>query len=220
MEDQKKNNQKKNSQNKKGSGGAKAGGAVLLLLLIIAAVLFYLKPWEEKNPAGGGGSQTTGSVSTEGGSDTSDLTEGDIPTEETDPQGSSEKTTGTSATEGSSRASTEAAGVTTEAAGATTEATEASSTEEYKTYAFRSKKLLDQHYEKHGIEMGFPDTDSYVAAANDVINDPATLHKTEAEDGDDVYYRESDNAFVVVSTDGYIRTFFYPNGGKSYYDRQ
>ena len=78
-------------------------------------------------------------------------------------------------------------------------------------YKFRSKKLLDQHYEKHGIDMGFPDTASYVAAANEIINDPSSLHKTEKEDGDDVYYRESDNGFVVVSKDGYIRTFFYPD---------
>ncbi len=85
---------------------------------------------------------------------------------------------------------------------------------------FRTKKLRDQHYEKHGIEMGFPDAKSYLEAANEVISDPDTLHKIEKEDGDDVYYRERDNAFVVGSKDGYIRTFFYPSGGKDYFDRQ
>ena len=88
------------------------------------------------------------------------------------------------------------------------------------SYSFRSKKLKDQHYQKHGIEMGFADADAYEAAANEVVSDPSSLHKTEKEDGDDVYYRERDNAFVVVSTDGYIRTYFYPNGGKAYYDKQ
>ena len=87
-------------------------------------------------------------------------------------------------------------------------------------YSFRSKKLKDQHYEKHGREMGFADADAYEAAAAEVVNDSSSLHKIEKEDGDDVYYREADNAFVVVSTDGYIRTFFYPNGGKKYYDKQ
>ena len=32
----------------------------------------------------------------------------------------------------------------------------------------------------------------------------------EEEDGDDVYYLEENNGFVIVSIDGYIRTFFYP----------
>ena len=88
------------------------------------------------------------------------------------------------------------------------------------SYRFRSKKLKDQHYQKHGIEMGYADADAYEAAANEVVSDPSSLHKTEKEDGDDVYYRERDNAFVVVSTDGYIRTYFYPNGGKAYFDKQ
>ena len=102
----------------------------------------------------------------------------------------------------------------------TEEQTTEKATEAARTYKFRSKKLRDQHYEKHGIDMGFPDVDSYVAAANEVINDPESLYKVEKEDGDDVYYRERDNAFVVVSRDGYIRTFFYPDGGKKYFDRQ
>ena len=89
-----------------------------------------------------------------------------------------------------------------------------------KTLRFRNRKYKDQHYTKHGEEMGFTDADAYEAAASDVVNDPSSLHKIEKEDGDDVYYREADNAFVVVSTDGYIRTFFYPNGGKKYFDRQ
>ena len=46
------------------------------------------------------------------------------------------------------------------------------------------------------------------------------LHKIEAEDGDDVYYLESTNEFVIVSTDGYIRTYFKPEDGIEYYNRQ
>lgn len=88
------------------------------------------------------------------------------------------------------------------------------------TYRFRNKNLLDQHYEKHGIEMGFDSAASYEAAASAVINNPAALSKTEAEDGDYVYYVEATNEFVILSTDGYIRTYFLPSGGKAYYDRQ
>ena len=87
-------------------------------------------------------------------------------------------------------------------------------------YKFRNTKLLNEHYEKHGKEMGFSSAKEYQAAASAVVNNPDSLHKTEAEDGDDVYYLEDSNEFVIVSTDGYIRTYFLPSGGKSYYDRQ
>lgn len=85
---------------------------------------------------------------------------------------------------------------------------------------FRNKKLLDQHFEKHGIEMGFDTAEDYTLAANKVIFNPDSLHKIEKEDGDDVYYLEETNEFVVVSTDGYIRTYFCPDSGKKYFDKQ
>ena len=88
------------------------------------------------------------------------------------------------------------------------------------TYYFRNEKLLTEHYEKHGKEMGFDSPESYEAAANDVINNPDSLHRIEEEDGDDVYYHEETNSFVVVSIDGYIRTFFYPDDGLEYFNRQ
>ena len=86
--------------------------------------------------------------------------------------------------------------------------------------SFRSDSLLDQHYEKHGIDMGFASAEEYEAAACKVLANPDTLHKIEAEDGDDVYYLESTNEFVVVSKDGYIRTYFLPSDGIKYYNRQ
>lgn len=91
---------------------------------------------------------------------------------------------------------------------------------QYTEYFFRSNKLLTQHYEKHGIEMGFDSKESYEKAASDVINNPAALHKLEAEDGDYVYYLEDTNEFVILSQDGYIRTYFLPSAGKAYYERQ
>ncbi len=88
------------------------------------------------------------------------------------------------------------------------------------TYRFRNNKLLTEHYEKHGIEMGFDSKESYEQAASDVINNPAALHKTEKEDNDFVYYVEESNEFVILSVDGYIRTYFNPSAGISYYNRQ
>lgn len=88
------------------------------------------------------------------------------------------------------------------------------------TYSFRNEKLLDQHYKKHGIEMGFVSAEAYQAAASAVINDPQALYKTEAEDGDGVYYIVDTNEFVILSTDGYIRTYFNPRDGIDYFNRQ
>ena len=85
---------------------------------------------------------------------------------------------------------------------------------------FRKKKYLDEHYEKHGKEMGFASPEEYLAAANAVVVNPDALHKKEKEDNDDVYYVEATNEFVVVSADGYIRTYFNPSGGIDYYNRQ
>lgn len=68
--------------------------------------------------------------------------------------------------------------------------------------------------------MGFSSASAYEAASISVVENRDALHKTEAEDGDDVYYVESTNEFVIVSTDGYIRTYFKPNDGIAYYNRQ
>ena len=73
-------------------------------------------------------------------------------------------------------------------------------------YLFRSDELLEEHFEKHGRGMGFASSEEYLAGAK--------------EDGDDVYYVQSTNDFVVVSTDGFIRTYFRPEDGIAYYNRQ
>lgn len=87
------------------------------------------------------------------------------------------------------------------------------------SYTFRSKSQLKDHFKKHGVEMGFESMQDYLAAANAVISNPEALHKTQREDGDDVYYLQSTDELVIVSTDGFIRTYFKP-GGISYYSKQ
>lgn len=94
----------------------------------------------------------------------------------------------------------------------------------YVEYHFRNEKLLNQHFEKHGGEFsdyfGYETAEEYEKGASDVINNPDALYKTEAEDGDGVYYLESTNEFVILSTDGYIRTYFLPSSGINYFNRQ
>lgn len=85
---------------------------------------------------------------------------------------------------------------------------------------FRNDNLLNSHYKKHGIDMGFTSAEEYQQAAAQVVSNPSALHKTEKEDGDDVYYVESTNEFVIVSQDGYIRTYFNPDRGIDYYNSQ
>lgn len=88
------------------------------------------------------------------------------------------------------------------------------------TYDFRKAQYLTEHFQKHGAEFPYATEAEYLTGANRVISHPDSLHKLEAEDGDDVYYLESTNEFVIVSTDGYIRTYFKPNSGIDYYNRQ
>lgn len=88
------------------------------------------------------------------------------------------------------------------------------------TYNFRRAEYLQEHFEKHGAEFGYATAEEYLAGANRVIASADVLHKLEAEDGDDVYYLEATNEFVIVSTDGFLRTYFKPEDGKTYYDRQ
>lgn len=97
-------------------------------------------------------------------------------------------------------------------------AAESSASEAVGTLTFRNEERLQEHYEKHGIDMGFSSAEAYLAGANKVISDPSALHKTEAKDGDDAYYLEDTGEFVVVSQAGYIRTYFLAS--KDYFERQ
>ena len=102
--------------------------------------------------------------------------------------------------------------------------TDTATADGYVEYHFRSRKLLEQHFSKHGDEFAgdfdYQTADDYEQGASDVINDTDALFKTESEDGDGVYYIESTNEFVILSTDGYIRTYFRPDDGIDYFNRQ
>ncbi len=90
-------------------------------------------------------------------------------------------------------------------------------------YKFRNKDRLDEHYEKHGIEMGFKDAEAYRKAASDIINSAGSegvLSKYKSDgSGDMCFYVEATKEFVVLSNDGYIRTYYICSGIK-YYNKQ
>ena len=85
-------------------------------------------------------------------------------------------------------------------------------------YHFRKPEYLTQHFQQHGAEFPYATEEEYLLGANNVIQNPNALHKLEAEDGDDVYYIESTREFVIVSTDGYIRTYY--TASLDYFNRQ
>lgn len=97
-----------------------------------------------------------------------------------------------------------------------------SSVKNEKFYTFRNESLYESHYKKHGAEFGKITKEEYLRKANELINSdsPDVLHKTEKEDGDFLFYNQKTNEFLVLSTDGYIRTYFKPDDGIKYWERQ
>lgn len=87
-------------------------------------------------------------------------------------------------------------------------------------YTFRNDRLFEEHFEKHGGEFPYNTREEYLEGANIMLANPDKLHKLEKEDGDDVYYLEETNEFIIVSKDGYLRTYFKPSKGKQYFDKQ
>lgn len=87
-------------------------------------------------------------------------------------------------------------------------------------YEFRNESLWNEHFKKHGEEFPYETKEDYLDGANKALSNPNILHKTEADDGDHVYYLEETNEIIFVSKDGYIRTYFKPAKGKKYFDKQ
>lgn len=87
-------------------------------------------------------------------------------------------------------------------------------------YQFRTEGDLQDHFEKHGEEFTYTTAEEYLEGANRVIASPDALTKTEAEDGDLIFYLEDTNEIVFLSTDGCIRTYFKPSSGLKYYNKQ
>lgn len=84
---------------------------------------------------------------------------------------------------------------------------------------FRYSSYLQEHYEKHGSTFSYTSQEYYLIGANLALKSSFALTKTQA-DGDTAYYLQDSNEFVVVSSDGYIRTYFLPSDGIDYFYRQ
>jgi pyocin large subunit-like protein len=87
---------------------------------------------------------------------------------------------------------------------------------------FRSKRLLDQHYSKHGQEFGHISKAEYLRLAQQLRDAPPGGKILEAARGDGVVtkFDRSNGHFIAYEADGTIRTFFIPVQGESYFRRQ
>lgn len=92
---------------------------------------------------------------------------------------------------------------------------------EQKFYYFRTQDLYDSHYDKHKNEFGNITKEEYLQKANDLINSDSSDILTKYEDdGDFMYFNKKTDEFLVLSPDGYIRTYFIPDDGIDYWNRQ
>ena len=70
-------------------------------------------------------------------------------------------------------------------------------------------------------EFGNITKDEYLKMAQNLVDHPGKSVLTKKDsDGNTLYYDKDNNTFAVKSPDGYIRTFFKPQAGIDYYDRQ
>ncbi|MBQ8170666.1 MAG: hypothetical protein IJZ95_01625 [Oscillospiraceae bacterium] len=192
---------------------------ILLVALIIGGIFFkdelgLLLGTSESSGSGSGDTYYSDTVS-----DSSSSKQDDISSENDEISSLPESTPQSSATSTSS---------TTEQSSSTESVPETSAPTESKVeieYYFRSESKYTQHYEKHGDEFtpifGKITLEEYLEHANALIasEDEDILTKY-SDDGDFMYFRESTGEFLVLADDGYIRTYFIPDDGIEYWNRQ
>jgi len=91
-----------------------------------------------------------------------------------------------------------------------------------RSVGFRSHERLVEHFRKHGREFGAVSQDEYLRRAQELRDRPAGGDVLESVRADGVITRfdRSSGAFLAVNQDGTIRTFFRPNLGETYFQRQ
>ncbi len=87
---------------------------------------------------------------------------------------------------------------------------------------FRTRRNLDEHYQKHGREFGSISQEEYLQQAQTLRDSPAGGDILEAVRNDGVTTRFDRKAgtFLAFNPDFTIRTCFKPNDGERYFKRQ
>jgi hypothetical protein len=87
---------------------------------------------------------------------------------------------------------------------------------------FRSRRLFDEHYAKHGREFGNISRQEYLERAQALRDVPAggTILEAVTPDGIVSRFDRKTGYFGAYNPDRTIRTFFIPNAGERYFRRQ
>ena len=84
---------------------------------------------------------------------------------------------------------------------------------------FETPEKTQKHYDKHIDKYGNISISEYIALANELVNakDTDDIERIVRSDESTAIYRFSTNDFLVITKDGYIRTFFKPDDGEAYW---
>ena len=84
---------------------------------------------------------------------------------------------------------------------------------------FETPEKMHKHYDKHIDKYGNISISEYIALANELVNakDTDDIERIVRSDESTAIYRFSTNDFLVITKDGYIRTFFKPDDGEAYW---
>lgn len=87
---------------------------------------------------------------------------------------------------------------------------------------FTSTRALEEHYQKHGSEFGSISQPRYLRLAQELRDAPkgGSVREARRQDGVITRFDTRSGAFIAFHEDGSIRTFFKPNDGIRYFERQ
>jgi pyocin large subunit-like protein len=89
---------------------------------------------------------------------------------------------------------------------------------------FRSRAQLDEHYAKHGAEFAHISEQDYLRLAQELRDQPASpggpILEVRRPSGEFSRFDRRHGYFGAYNPDRTIRTFFIPNDGERYFQRQ
>jgi len=87
---------------------------------------------------------------------------------------------------------------------------------------FRSRAQLDEHFAKHGAEFGAISKTDYLRLAQELRDSRpgGPILEARRPNGEFSRFDRRHGYFGAYNPDGTIRTFFIPNNGERYFERQ
>lgn len=83
-----------------------------------------------------------------------------------------------------------------------------------------AKHRLEEHFAKHGAEMGIATKEEYLARAQALVRGGPGVDTLTQRDGDTCFFKEATGEFAVLSDKRLLRTYFKPSDGRRYFERQ